>query len=351
MAKAKIKYSPNPRVFVGSSGANLQLARALHHYLQDICSLTVWDQHVVRPSRFAFSEITREAEHSDFAIFVVGYDERRGRGLSPPYLLNQNVVLEIGLFAALIGLERVYLLAPDDFKTQIQLPSDLQGLTLITYDARRFEVDRNELATLGSAGNKLRTAIGGAASGESRETRHATRLFSEWTSTFQEALNISSTLSVSFIHSRRWRENHGDVIKTRAKAGRLVCSFFVPDLREAALIRSLTQRFDDGPTIPAMISDLFSWIMRLQNDAPSTRVHLLSRAPSYSYYRFENQAFIALYPNSTHRQASPTVQIGATSPSWRFLCEDENILAKENPPIEISDLQGYLKDFNNIWLG
>lgn len=292
----------------------------------------------------------REAEKADFAIFVAGYDEKRAGASKPPYLLNQNVVLEMGLFAGRIGLERVYLLVPQDFKTKLKLPSDLDGLTLLTYDAARLAIDGNELAAIGNAANSLLAAIGGSDPTAIRPQRHETRLFPAWADKFEASLQTSKTLTVSFIHSRRWRENHLDTIGKRAKAGDLTCAFFVPDLRDRDLISSLTRRFDDGPTIPAMISDLFAWLIRLQDGVSGTKVHLVSRAPSYSYYRFDNDALLALYPNSTHRQASPTILIGDASPSWQFLLSDEKAMATENPAVDIEQLRTHFAAFNERWL-
>lgn len=350
MRKGKDVAPRQPRVFVGSSTSNLPIARGLDHYLRDICLLTIWDQHVVRPSRFAFDELALEAERADFAIFVVGYDERRAGGSSPPFLVNQNVCLEIGLFAGLLGRERVYLLVPDDFSKRIQIPSDLSGLTLLTYSARRMSSDGNVRAAIATAGTELRSVLTGGGSNHAQFTRHVTSLFPDWTSSFQGDLNKTSHLSVCFVHSRRWRENHGDVIRSRSSTGDLSCSFLVPDLDDTSLVRQLTTRFDDGPTIPAMLYDLFSWLLNLVQESPQTRVHLLRRLPTYSYYRFDSHAYIALYPNAARRQASPTILVGDNSPSWRFLVADEKTLMEENPPVGVEELRIKLKSYREQWL-
>jgi hypothetical protein len=72
----------------------------------------------------------------DFAILVLTPDdvtESRGDSEKSP---RDNVLFELGLFMGRLGRERTFIVC--DRSTKLRLPSDLAGISFITYDGRRM---------------------------------------------------------------------------------------------------------------------------------------------------------------------------------------------------------------------
>jgi Predicted nucleotide-binding protein containing TIR-like domain len=126
-----------PRIFLGSSGKQEKLLKALTRGLEDVASVEPWTTSF-NPGTTTLErlfEITREV---DFAAFVFAQDDwttnnlpassQPGSGQASP---RDNVVFEAGLFGAALGMRRTFILHASGSK----LPSDLLGLTCIRYEA------------------------------------------------------------------------------------------------------------------------------------------------------------------------------------------------------------------------
>jgi predicted nucleotide-binding protein len=121
-----------PRVFVGSSKESLQVANGIQLGLaQDPFIVTVWTNGVFGPSDFPVEALERVAAESDFAVLVLGPDDRvisrQHEDLAP----RDNVILELGLFIGAAGRHRVFLLVPQG--TDVKIPTDLLGVTPVKY--------------------------------------------------------------------------------------------------------------------------------------------------------------------------------------------------------------------------
>jgi Predicted nucleotide-binding protein containing TIR-like domain len=123
-----------PRIFLGSSGQQEKLLRALARGLRDIADVDPWtsvfDPGVSTLDRLV--ELTREVE---FAAFVFAQDDWTTKGASPDAAPGEasprdNVVFEAGLFGGALGMRRTFVLHANGAK----LPTDLLGLTSIRYD-------------------------------------------------------------------------------------------------------------------------------------------------------------------------------------------------------------------------
>jgi Predicted nucleotide-binding protein containing TIR-like domain len=123
-----------PRIFLGSSGQQEKLLKALTRGLQDIADVDPWTT-VFNPGVSTLDRLVELTREVDFAAFVFAQDDWTTKGGSPDAASGEasprdNVVFEAGLFGGAIGIRRTFILHASGAK----LPSDLLGLTAIRYD-------------------------------------------------------------------------------------------------------------------------------------------------------------------------------------------------------------------------
>lgn len=147
-------HSGRPRVFIASSVEGLPIAEALEVDLQFFADVTIWEQGVFHPSQGSLSALDEVAGQSDFAIAVLTPDDmttKRGRTYAVP---RDNVIFELGFFMGRLGIDRTFMVSSRD--NPPTLPSDLQGVTSVTYAER---ADGNMEAAVGPAAIQIREAM------------------------------------------------------------------------------------------------------------------------------------------------------------------------------------------------
>src|SRR5216110_1458371 len=147
---------------------------------------------------------------------------------------------------------------------------------------------------------------------------------------FDDLIGSTTTISLYFIHSRRWRENHDAAIKAFVARAGTTLEVFLPDLENHELMYSLGKHFEDGPLIPALVGDAYRYLARLARDfGKPAHVWLFGRYPTYSFYRFDQRAVIALYSNTSAKKELPAFEITADSFLGTFLAADVKDLKQE----------------------
>lgn len=107
----------------------METARALQQELLSDCEPVLWGQGVFEPGGYTLDSLIREARRCDFAVLIAtGDDIRESRG-EQGFVPRDNVILEFGLFAGVLGRERTYVLATPG----VGLPTDILGLTRLAY--------------------------------------------------------------------------------------------------------------------------------------------------------------------------------------------------------------------------
>src|SRR4051812_46212049 len=120
-----------PRIFLGSSGAQAKLLRAIARGLSEVAEVEPWTT-TFNPGRSTLDRLVELSRGVDFAAFVFAQDDWTTTDASPSGQASprDNVVFEAGLFGGALGIRRTFILHADGSK----LPSDLLGLTSVRYD-------------------------------------------------------------------------------------------------------------------------------------------------------------------------------------------------------------------------
>jgi len=128
--------------------------------------------------------------------------------------------------------------------------------------------------------------------------------FAGFVQRFDDLIGSATTMSLYFIHSRRWRENHDAAIKAFVARAGTTLEVFLPDLENHELMYSLGKHFEDGPLIPALVGDAYRYFARLARDfGKPAHVWLFGRYPTYSFYKFDDGAVIACIPTPLRKRS------------------------------------------------
>ena len=173
---ANSKEVRKSRVFIGSSSESKFIANALQVSLESEFPhnfhVTTWTQDVSRAGKTLIEWLEVQLELYDFAVLICAADDTIiSRGSRYPSF-RDNVLFELGLFMGKMGRDRVQLLVPRGEKA-IKLPSDLDGILHVNYDAARVQADLE--GAIASSAHQLRVIFANIG------PRNATRAISdEW---------------------------------------------------------------------------------------------------------------------------------------------------------------------------
>ncbi len=125
------------KIFIGSSSEGSDVATRISVQLQSSGNNirpTVWkDGGVFEPSKTFLNQMVCRLDSYDFSIFVFSPDDEIKIRGEETLAVRDNVLFELGLFIGQMGVERTFIVTPEDFN--IHIPTDLLGVTMLTYDA------------------------------------------------------------------------------------------------------------------------------------------------------------------------------------------------------------------------
>jgi CRP/FNR family transcriptional regulator, cyclic AMP receptor protein len=120
-----------PKLFIISSSEALPVANELRAQLEHDVFSTVWTDGVFFAGGYPLEALERAVGESDFAVAIAQPDDvvRSRKKMQPT--LRDNVLFELGLFMGKLTRHRAILIHPK--VRNIKIPSDLHGLTLLSY--------------------------------------------------------------------------------------------------------------------------------------------------------------------------------------------------------------------------
>ncbi|HTD14594.1 MAG TPA: TIR domain-containing protein [Chthoniobacterales bacterium] len=143
-----------PKLFIISSVEALDVAHEIQAQMEHDALSTVWTDGVFFAGGYPLEILEKAVNESDFAVAVAQPDDIvETRGARVP-TLRDNVLFELGLFLGRLTRYRAILVHPRT--SGLKLPTDLQGLTLASYQ----EGPADELsARLGPACHQIRKIV------------------------------------------------------------------------------------------------------------------------------------------------------------------------------------------------
>lgn len=134
-AKFHTPANPTPIMFVGCSVEGLAVAKEIEARLKhsDVI-VRLWNNGVFGPSGIPIEDLMKQVDVADFALFVFGPDDKIRARDEEHAAPRDNVIFEVGLFLGRLGRERVFMIKDAD--TDLKIPTDLSGVTPITYKCK-----------------------------------------------------------------------------------------------------------------------------------------------------------------------------------------------------------------------
>lgn len=133
-----------PSIFIGSSSEGLPIAEAIFAGLSHDARPTLWTDQLFLPGEYPLEVLEGQLRRHSFAVLVASPDDQLlKRGETAP-AARDNLLLEFGLFAGVLGRRRAFFVCPDH--PQVHLPSDLAGVVLARYDGQRASLGLSERA-------------------------------------------------------------------------------------------------------------------------------------------------------------------------------------------------------------
>jgi CRP/FNR family transcriptional regulator, cyclic AMP receptor protein len=121
----------SPRLFIISSAEALSVAYEVATQLERVALPTVWAHGTFFAGQYTLEALENAVGQSDFAVAIAQPDDLvESRQLSQP-TVRDNVIFELGLFMGHLSRHRAILLHPR--VSNLKLPSDVNGLTLVSY--------------------------------------------------------------------------------------------------------------------------------------------------------------------------------------------------------------------------
>lgn len=148
------RCNEQPRLFIISSKEALPIAQEMQSALSHEMMVVVWTDGIFFASGYSLEALESALVDADFAAAIAQPDDivsSRGAEQSAP---RDNVVFELGLFMGQLGRRRTLLLQPAG--KPLKLPSDLNGLTAISY---RTGESRDLPALLAPACHEVRKIV------------------------------------------------------------------------------------------------------------------------------------------------------------------------------------------------
>lgn len=144
-----------PRLFVGSSAEMREVAREIQSGLaRDPVVVQVWTDRIFTASSTSIEALEAAVAKIDFAVLVLGAEDTVYSRDEKSVASRDNVVFELGLFMGALGRGRTFAIIPE--KTDLKIPTDLLGVTMLPY---RVGAPRDMPALMGPICNELRKQI------------------------------------------------------------------------------------------------------------------------------------------------------------------------------------------------
>lgn len=123
-----------PIMFLACASESLGVAHAIKDELSSSSLIVkLWTDGIFKPSNHTIEDLETILNSVDFALAVLSADDKVISREKDTVAPRDNTIFELGLFAGAIGRNRTFFIR--DKEREIKIPSDLAGVTSLSYSA------------------------------------------------------------------------------------------------------------------------------------------------------------------------------------------------------------------------
>ena len=318
------------KIFIGSTVEGLDLAKAIQLNLEHSSYTTIWYQGIFSLSGNTLDDLLKTLDDYDYGIFVFQPDDKSTIKGEDYATIRDNVIFELGLYFGRLGRNNSFYLIPRNFQ-KLHLPTDLGGVTAGTYDFERLQKDKKNIrAIVGPFCTQVEEMLSKNKNVSKGIGIRKAEMFNNFTEDFELLITSANTITLFFIHSRQWRENNQNAISDFLKREKTNLLVFLPNFMNINLMERIKSNFSDGKVIETLIKDAYTFFLELKSGyKDKVDIRYFDTYPTYSFYCFDNEAVIALYPTTSKKKNVPSFKVEKNSKFWLFLEDDLNELKKQ----------------------
>lgn len=146
-----------PILFIGSSAEALPYAREVQDALaHDYVVPRIWTDKVFGASKFPLEDLEVAFEEADFALMMIGPEDKVTSREEEKDAPRDNVIFELGMSMGAFTRHRSFMMKPRG--VDLKIPSDLIGLGIIEYENAPAD-DKHLSSKMGPACNQLRRSL------------------------------------------------------------------------------------------------------------------------------------------------------------------------------------------------
>lgn len=131
--------SDKPTVFIASSSEAISVSEAVHIKLDHEVRPNIWNN-AFDISTITITSLIEQTKTVDYAVFVFHPDDKIFIREEEYNSVRDNVILELGMFIGALGLDKCFILAPQEKGSTFRIPSDLAGVTISFYDSQEPDI-------------------------------------------------------------------------------------------------------------------------------------------------------------------------------------------------------------------
>ncbi len=120
-------------------------------------------------------------------------------------------------------------------------------------------------------------------------------------------ISQTGSLDIMFAYGKTWRETCHDNLSALARKKGSKIRMILPDYCDEHTIKELADRFDYLPeNLVYLIQEAENHFMKLKREnGADIEIHLISRPPLFTFYRFDDILIVALYSHSRNYSDVP----------------------------------------------
>jgi len=334
-------------VFIGSSAEKIEYIEAIQLNLKPEKDLNVicWHQGVFEISEYALTSLTNELKEASFGIFFLSDDDYVRIRRKEYKTVRDNVLFELGMFLGSLGLERTYIIVPSGGDFEFRIPSDLKGINTTSYDV--IQATENLDVALGPACTEIKRKI----RNQQKKLRNSLviekiGLSTDFDEQYVQFFRTAERVATYFVHSRRWRETNLNNIIEFFQRKSVRWDVFLPDIQDVGVMTQLEKHFDDGDSILIKIIDAYKFFLSYSAVYPSKIVyHAYYLYPTYSFYKFDDNIIVSLYPLSAMKQSTPTLKTKVGASNIDFFACDIARITEDSRLLTVKQVTELIKGF------